>query len=147
MKKITILSGKGGVGKSSITASLAICLSESHKIITADCDVDASNLALVLGLEEKDFSEWKPIATMKKAGFDHDKCTSCKRCMEECYFNAIEWVKDKPLLKRFGCEGCGVCKLVCPSDAITLTEVKNAKIGYGKTEYGFDVVYEPIKLS
>jgi len=55
MKKITVLSGKGGVGKSSIAASLAVLLGEKHKVICADCDVDASNLALVLGLREKDF--------------------------------------------------------------------------------------------
>ncbi|MBN2421747.1 ATP-binding protein [Candidatus Woesearchaeota archaeon] len=140
MKKITILSGKGGVGKSSITASLGVILSKNYKITCVDCDVDASNLALVLGLKEKDFEKWEKLATNQKAEFDLSKCISCKKCFENCYFNAIEWKEDKPVLKEFGCEGCGVCELVCPSRAIKLTSVDNAKIGYGKTKYGFNVV-------
>ena len=139
MKKITILSGKGGVGKSSISASLAITLSKKYKIITADCDVDASNLALVLGRKEKDFEEWDFISTNQKAVFDLEKCTSCKLCHDECYFKAIDWVNNKPKLKPFSCEGCEVCKMVCPVGAITMEKVNNAKIGYAKTDFGFKV--------
>jgi len=146
MKKITILSGKGGVGKSSITASLAVVLSKNHKIITADCDVDASNLALVFGLKEKDYREWKPLTTNKKPTFDLKKCNSCKKCFKECYFNAIEWVNNKPMLNKFGCEGCRVCEIVCPVDAIKLTEVKNAKIGYANTKYGFNIVSAQLEI-
>ena len=72
MKTITILSGKGGVGKSSITASLAIALSKYKRLICADCDVDASNLALVFGVNN--FEEWKSISTKQKVRFDLKKC-------------------------------------------------------------------------
>ncbi|PLW80461.1 P-loop ATPase [Candidatus Woesearchaeota archaeon] len=137
MKIITILSGKGGVGKSSITASLALALSKDKKIICADCDVDASNLALVFGAEN--FEKWDDISTNEKAVFDLDKCGSCKRCFEACYFNAIDWVDNKPMLKDFSCEGCGACELVCKKGAITLEKVNNAKIGYANTKYGFEV--------
>lgn len=140
MKKITILSGKGGVGKSSISASLAISLSRKYKIITADCDVDASNLALVLGREEKDFKEWDYISTNQKAVFDLEKCTSCGLCRDECYFKAIDWVDNKPKLKSFSCEGCEVCKMICPVGAITMEKVNNAKIGYAESNFGFKVV-------
>ena len=146
MKKITILSGKGGVGKSSIAASLAVVLSKKHKIICADCDVDASNLALVLGLKEKDFVEWKPMSTNQKAVFDLDKCKSCKECYESCYFDAIAWQNNYPKLKEFGCEGCGLCKIICPHDAIKLVDVYNAKIGYGKTKYGFNIVSAQLEM-
>ena len=146
MKKITILSGKGGVGKSSITASLAIALSKKKKIICADCDVDASNLALVFGLKENDFSEWNSLTTNLKAVIDYKKCTSCKKCFESCYFNAIDWKDNKPIIKEFGCEGCGVCELICPEKAIKLIPVKNAKIGYGKTKYGFKVVSAQLNM-
>ncbi|MCK5282416.1 MAG: ATP-binding protein [Nanoarchaeota archaeon] len=138
MKKITILSGKGGVGKSSVTASLAVALSKNHKIITADCDVDASNLALVLGV--KDLKNKKQLSTNQIAEFDLRKCTSCKKCFQECNFNAIEWKDDKPELKQFGCEGCGVCELVCPEDAIRLINIQNAEIGYAQTRYGFLII-------
>ena len=85
MKKITVLSGKGGVGKSSIAASLAVLLGEKYKVICADCDVDASNLALVLGLREKDFEEWKKISTNEKAVLDEKKCNGCKRIRKPFY--------------------------------------------------------------
>ncbi len=148
MKQITILSGKGGVGKSSITASLAIALLKHKKIICADCDVDASNLALVFGMEPKDYGEWKNITTNKKARVDLSKCTSCKKCVEACYFNAIEWDSKKniPVFKEFGCEGCGACELICPSGAIELYDVENAKIGYGETKYGFTVVSGQLEM-
>jgi len=144
MKKIAIVSGKGGVGKSSITASLAIALSKHKKIICADCDVDAPNLALVFGLRR--FDKFKTITTSQKAKFDLKKCIACKKCYESCYFNAIEWKNNKPYLKDFSCEGCGVCKLVCPSNAIKLVNVKNAKIGYAKTGYGFKIVSGQLEI-
>ncbi|MBT3465054.1 P-loop NTPase [archaeon] len=138
MKKITILSGKGGVGKSSILASLAITISKEKKIICADCDVDASNLALVLGAEKQE--EWENLTTNKEAVFDLTKCNSCKKCFEECYFKAIGWKDDKPYLKNFSCEGCGTCQIVCPQNAISLKEINNAKMGYSNTRYKFKVV-------
>lgn len=142
MEKITILSGKGGVGKSSITASLAVALSEKHKVICADCDVDASNLALVFGAEPKN---WEKLSTNQKAVFDLEKCKKCKKCVHVCYFNAIKW-DDKPILKQFSCEGCGACTLICPENAITLEDVYNAKIGFSKTKYGFDVVSAQLEI-
>ncbi len=126
MKTISILSGKGGVGKSSITASLAILLSQKKQIICADCDVDASNLALVFGLQENDYQEWKNLSTMQKAEFDYNKCVSCGQCVSSCYFNAIAFSNNIPKLKEFSCEGCGVCPMVCPVGAIKLIDVYNA---------------------
>ncbi len=148
MKEITVLSGKGGVGKSSIAASLAVLLSERHKIVCADCDVDASNLALVFGLREKDFEEWKAVSTNEKAVLDEEKCVGCKKCAESCNFGAISWngKKKRPVFNEFGCEGCGVCEMVCPASAIYLERVENAKIGYGKTSYGFPVVAGQLEM-
>jgi MinD superfamily P-loop ATPase len=146
MKKITILSGKGGVGKSSITASLGVILSKKYKIILADCDVDAPNLALVFGKKEKDFLEWSDISTNQKAVFDLDKCNSCQKCYKACYFNAIDWIDNKPQLKKFSCEGCGIADIICPVGAIKLVDVKNAKIGHVYTKYGFDVVSSQLNI-
>ena len=98
MKKITVLSGKGGVGKSSITASLAVLLSKKHELICVDCDVDAPNLAMVLGL--KDHDDWKPISTNKKARLIPDKCIGCKKCLKSCYFDTRSYsYKQEFLLK------------------------------------------------
>jgi MinD superfamily P-loop ATPase len=138
MKSITILSGKGGVGKSSITASLAVAFSKNKKIICADCDVDASNLSLLFNANK--YEEWKNLSTNKKAIFDLNKCISCKKCFDECHFNSIEWKDNKPKLKEFSCEGCGVCEIICPVNAISLKKINNAKIGYANTKYNFKIV-------
>lgn len=144
MQKITVLSGKGGVGKSSIAASLAVLLARKKKIIAADCDVDAPNLALVLGV--KKFERLEKIQTSEKAVIDYKKCSSCKKCFNSCYFNAIEWKNNKPVINNLLCEGCGVCKLVCPQNAIKLIKVENASIGYGETDYGFKIVSGQLKV-
>jgi len=148
MKTITILSGKGGVGKSSIAASLAVLLAEKEKIVAADCDVDAPNLALCLGLKDKDFSLWEKLETSEKAELIENKCTSCKKCLNVCNFNAISWNKknNKPLIDKFSCEGCGVCQLICPEKAIKLKKVKNGKIGTGKTDYGFKIITGQLEI-
>lgn len=146
MKTLTILSGKGGVGKSSISASLAILLARKRKIVAVDCDVDTPNLGLVLGLRESRFNSWKKIKTNVKAKLMPQKCTGQKKCLDICNFGAISWDGKKPVINRFLCEGCGTCSLVCPEGAIKLEEVQNAKIGTGRTEYGFSIVSGQLKM-
>lgn len=139
MKKIAVISGKGGVGKSSISASLAIALSKKNKIVAVDCDVDASNLGLVLGIKPDEYDSYKEISTKQKAFFDLDKCIRCGECIKACHFNAIKDTERGPALTDFGCEGCGMCELVCPVGAIEMRDVPNAKIAEVKTKYGFNL--------
>lgn len=128
MKEIVILSGKGGVGKSSITASLALVLSKKNKIVAADCDVDAPNLALVLGI--KKFDKKIGIEAAEKAVLLEKKCTGCKKCLDSCVFSAIRWDKEKnkPVFDYMRCEGCGTCGIVCPENAIFLEKIENAEV-------------------
>jgi MinD superfamily P-loop ATPase len=142
MKIITILSGKGGTGKTTLSSNLAVLLSKKEKIIAADCDADAPNLALALGYKEGDFSNWEEVETNEKAVFDEKKCIGCKKCFNVCNFGAIKWdnKKNKPIFDSLLCEGCGACQLVCPQKAITLVKVKNGKIATIKTKYGFSLV-------
>ena len=144
MKAITILSGKGGVGKSSITASLAVLLSKKREIIVADCDVDTPNLGLVLGV--KKFRKEKNISTNYKA-FVNKKAKNCKNIIDSCTFSAISWDKEKklPKINKFLCEGCGTCKLLCPK-GIKVKKVKNAKIGKARTKYNFSIVSGQLKM-
>ena len=146
MKIITILSGKGGTGKSSILASLAIVMFRKKKIICADCDVDASNLALVFGIKKNGFKEWSKLSAAQKAEFDYEKCNNCKKCIDNCYFNAIDFKNNRPELKEFSCEGCGMCELICPTKAIKLIDINNAEIGYAETKYGFKVVSAQLEI-
>ncbi len=147
-KIITVVSGKGGVGKSSITASLAILLAKEKRIVAADCDVDTPNLNLVFGLKRSDFNSWKEIQTNEKAKLIPNKCTRCKKCLEVCNFGAISWdnKKNLPVFDKFLCEGCGSCELVCPANAIKLVKIKNARIGVGKTGYGFRIATGQLKM-
>jgi len=148
MKTITILSGKGGTGKTTLSASLAVLLAKRKKIIVADCDADAPNLGLALGIQEKDFLEWKNVQTNEKAVLNKEKCNGCKKCFETCNFGAIKWDKEKnrPLFDSLLCEGCGACQLVCPNNAIKLVKINNGKVGFAKSKYNFKLVSGQLKI-
>ena len=148
MKTLTILSGKGGTGKTTLSASLAVLLARKRKIIVADCDADAPNLYLALGLRERDFSSWKEVETNEKAVLDEKKCDGCKKCLDICNFSAISWdnKKNKPIFNSMLCEGCGACQLVCPKNAIKLVKIKNGKIGLAKTKYDFNLISGQLKI-
>lgn len=141
-KTIVILSGKGGVGKTTLTASIAVSLAKNHTITVADCDVDAPNLALVLGPAEQEFEVWNYIKTSKKAALIKENCKGRQKCVRACNFGAIKWNNNKslPEFNNLLCVGCGACIIVCPDGAIEINEIENAKIGLGTTNYGFPII-------
>ena len=112
MKQITVISGKGGTGKTSLTACFAVL---SEGAVFADCDVDASNLHLLLSPTVKETTEFKGLML---ASIDPDKCIDCGLCEMSCRFGAIKGNRVDTLK----CEGCRVCSLVCPVGAIEFTE-------------------------
>jgi len=113
MKQLTVISGKGGTGKTSITAAFA---SLADNAVFADCDVDAADLHLIFKPEIK---KTMGFHGLKIADIDKDICTDCKKCFESCRFDAIS--KDIEIIKE-SCEGCGVCAYVCPVDAIKMVD-------------------------
>ena len=126
MNQITVLSGKGGTGKTTITACFAALSSNS---VFADCDVDASNLHLLLNPRITETIEFKGL---KLAEIDPLKCTECGRCVELCKFNAISNFE----VDSIHCEGCMVCVVNCPVEAI---EFKDRVCGYAyfsETDFG-----------
>ncbi len=131
MKEILIISGKGGTGKTSITASLAKL---GKNIVIADCDVDASNLHLLL---EPDYSESEDFYSGNIAIIDKDKCTQCDKCTDVCRFNAI----DNYCVSEIFCEGCGYCSLVCPENAISLQKAYRGKIHISNTRLDKSLVH------
>ncbi len=142
MQRITILSGKGGTGKTSIAASLSVLLARNKKLIAIDCDTDAPNLGLILGIKNSDFRSWNNVQTNEKASLIEERCTGCKKCVNTCNFGAIEWdsKKNVPIFDKFLCEGCGACALMCPEKAIKLEKVNNGRIGVAISRYGFKLV-------
>ena len=110
---ISIASGKGGTGKTTIAVNLAAVT--EGPVTYVDCDVEEPNGHIFL----------KPtIDTTKTVGIpipvvDKDKCTGCGRCAEVCRYNAIACVKGNVLVFAELCHGCGGCTFACPAHAIS----------------------------
>ena len=146
MKQITVISGKGGTGKTTLVASFAAL---AENTVIADCDVDAPDLHLLLHPEIVKREEFKGL---KVAVMDKTKCIECGRCEEACRFNAIFYnasgvdardgdfftgiTKSGYTVNPARCEGCGVCVFVCDQEAITLTERVSGYAFISKTKYG-----------
>jgi MinD superfamily P-loop ATPase len=125
VKEVVVISGKGGVGKSAISASLGAILMKKHKVVLADTDVDAPNLDLFFTSRLKSS---KDVKASEKAFMDSEKCTCCLECVEACKFSSITVNDDAPVLIRYFCEGCGACSIVCPEGAIEINSVTNGTI-------------------
>jgi MinD superfamily P-loop ATPase len=125
MKEIVIVSGKGGAGKSSISASLAAFLMRTHNVVLADADVDAPNLALFFDAKQRTSRD---IRASEKAFIDYTKCAGCHACAEACRFSSIAVSGSVPVIIPFSCEGCGACAIVCPEGAIEIKGVVNGRI-------------------
>lgn len=125
MRELLILSGKGGTGKTSLTACFALL---APSPVLMDCDVDASNLPLVFShrvLEEREFFAGSFPA------IDMEKCSSCLLCSQLCRWGAIH----PPQIEE-NCEGCGVCMDNCPEKAITMKKRLCGKLMHSETPYG-----------
>lgn len=111
---ITIASGKGGTGKTTVAVSLALSLADKDPLFL-DCDVEEPNAALFLNptIEaRREVGQMIPSVNL-------DKCTACGRCAEVCQYNAIAVVGENVLIFPELCHGCGSCTLNCPTEAIT----------------------------
>jgi len=127
MKQVTVLSGKGGTGKTTITASFAAL---AKNAIMADCDVDAPNLHMLL---HPKIIETHEFMGSKLATVDEAECIKCGICRDNCRFAAItEDIAVDPL----SCEGCGVCAVVCTTGAAKLVERVSGHCYISETRYG-----------
>lgn len=131
MKEISILSGKGGTGKTSLTAALA---SAGSDMILCDCDVDAADLHLILDPEIKETHIFEGAWS---AEIDPERCDDCHICAEHCKFEAIFINKTKRLeIDPFKCEGCRLCERICPSGAISSTRSTESRWYISDTRHG-----------
>ncbi|MBN2879432.1 MAG: P-loop NTPase [Clostridia bacterium] len=116
MKEILIVSGKGGTGKTSITAALASIAKNS---VMADCDVDAADMHLILNPDIKEENEF---ISGHLAQINQSNCLSCGVCQQNCKFDAIKIRDGNYSVDAVACEGCGVCVWSCPASAIDFND-------------------------
>ncbi len=136
-RECTVISGKGGTGKTTVTAALA-ALAEDK--VLADCDVDAADLHLLLRPEVR---EVRDFHGGQKAVIDAALCVGCGRCAELCHFAAIGPAQgNQPggrfvyRVNEFACEGCGLCGYVCPVDAVEVTQARTGQSYVSETPCG-----------
>ncbi len=131
MKEITILSGKGGTGKTSITAAIA---SVAENAVFCDNDVDAADLHLIF---DPEIQEEHTFFSGYKATIHDDACTRCGICYDHCRFDAIHYKELGGLyVNHFQCEGCRLCERVCPVNAITSERNSNNYWYISDTRFG-----------
>lgn len=125
-RQMTVVSGKGGTGKTTVLASFAAL---AENAVLADCDVDAANLHLLLDPQlrsDEDF--WGAKIAVRDAA----KCRQDGECERRCRFNAI----TQNEIDTHACEGCGLCILTCPNGALTLQPIINGHSYTSDTSYG-----------
>jgi MinD superfamily P-loop ATPase len=137
VQQLVILSGKGGTGKTILSASLMHFASQTkNKGVLVDADVDAANLALVL--------QATPITKhafwgSQTAEIDYIKCNRCDRCYQVCRFDAIHQPTDqKDVYKTLHllCEGCAACMYICPESAIQMIKQQDGEWYHSLTLFG-----------
>ncbi len=112
---ISVASGKGGTGKTTVSVNMALALGTDVELL--DCDVEEPNAHLFL----KPIFERSQKAETLVPKVDLDKCTFCKKCAEICRFNALAVVGSKVLVFEELCHSCAGCLAVCPEEAISET--------------------------
>ncbi len=116
IREITIISGKGGTGKTSLAASLAIL---AGKAVVADCDVDAADLHLILTPQVR---ERQRFLSGNLAVIESGRCIGCGLCLKHCRFLAVSESAGRYSISPEACEGCGVCVRLCPAGAVDFPE-------------------------
>lgn len=127
MKQLTVISGKGGTGKTTLTAVFA---SLAKDAVIADCDVDAADMHLILKprvLEKEDYYG------LEVARIDLELCIECKKCREFCRYGAVN---ENFEVDPYGCEGCAVCTIICPKGAVSMKKKVSGQAFSSETRFG-----------
>lgn len=130
MKEIVIISGKGGTGKTSVTAAFAALANKTATL--ADCDVDAADMHLLLAPVPR---QTHSFYSGHLAEIVAEQCNQCGVCVPLCRFEAIVNT-DKVEIIPSACEGCGVCVYECPQQAISFNEQRCGEWYQSDTRFG-----------
>ncbi len=141
MKEIVVISGKGGTGKTSITASFSIL--GGADLVVADCDVDAADMHMLL---QPDWKKKEDFYSGLAAEIDQEKCIKCGNCKKVCRFDAIPIIDNEYIVDNLNCEGCGYCFQICPADAITMVEQNVGKWFVSNTKANNVMVHAKLKI-
>jgi len=136
VKEIVVISGKGGTGKTSLTASFAYL--GGKDVVVADCDVDAADMHLLL---KPDFADEDDFYSGELAYINQYECIQCGKCAEVCRFDAIPVVKGRYVVDPLACEGCGYCARICPTEAITNKDLNVGKWFVSSIKTGSTMVH------
>jgi MinD superfamily P-loop ATPase len=128
MKQITIISGKGGTGKTTLASSF---IKLSREQVAVYCDVDAANLHIMLSPRMKEKSDFIGGAIAHIS----EECIACGKCEELCRFDAIKDSTSDIVIDPLMCEGCGVCQEVCPAAAVELESEKQGEYYISDTDF------------
>ena len=147
MREVVVISGKGGTGKTSLSAAFAYL--EGENALVCDCDVDAANMHLLL---DATFDNQRDFYSGEVALIDEELCTNCGKCADVCRFDAIHIIDGQHRVDPISCEGCHYCSKVCKKNAIEMkiqkagdiytSDIKNgskmvhAKLGFGAENSG-----------
>ncbi|QTA82915.1 CobQ/CobB/MinD/ParA nucleotide binding domain-containing protein [Desulfonema limicola] len=136
---ISIASGKGGTGKTTVATSLALSLQSGVQLL--DCDVEEPNCHLFLNPEfEKSQTVFTPVPEIDKS-----KCSFCRKCVDICRFNVIALAGETVLTFPELCHSCGGCMAVCPEDAITEVGREIGTVEKGRVN-NIDFVYGRLRV-
>ncbi len=136
---ISIASGKGGTGKTTVATNLAVSLEKGSVLL--DCDVEEPNSHLFI---KPDFYE-KEVITTPVPVVDEKKCIKCRKCAEICQFKAIILIGETVLTFHELCHSCGGCAEVCPAGAITETGRELGVIEKGKKN-GLEFIHGRLRI-
>ena len=132
MKRVVIISGKGGTGKTTVSAALVDLAAREKRLVIADADVDAANLELLL---EPQRTSSTPFIADKTAVIEPSLCIDCGRCMEVCRFDAVQ-ANGQYTIDPQLCEGCLACLYQCPTGAIRVETRQSGEWFRSITPYG-----------
>jgi len=132
---ITVASGKGGTGKTTIAANLAIMIARdnpnpSETVWLVDCDVEEPNAGLFI---QPQFDTPKPVTRLFPQ-INTDACNGCGRCAEICAFHAMVVISGKAMLFKDLCHACGSCALNCSEGAISEASEQIGVLGKGQKD-------------
>jgi len=133
MKQIVILSGKGGTGKTSLSAAFAHLAAAGRTNVLVDADVDAANLELLLKAQRV---KKEPFPGGAFAIIDQDRCSGCGTCQDVCRFEAVSLKNGSYVIDPIACDGCAACVYACPEEAIQQKEEQAGEWYLSQTDFG-----------